>query len=209
MSLFKKLQAIIIQNIKQNSKIMIGGTALGIIGWIILRKYIDKLYRKINNYPPGLIGLPVFGCLFKNLDNKFCKHLSDNYGGVVMLQMGFRYVTYINDCNLTKKAFKKMEFCGREPLLFATQTLAVLNGQEYIKRRQIFLRSFISMINSDYVTDIGSEILQMYLFTEFDKSAAIKKPILITSHIHYTCKYMSMYIHILCIYWIKFIGQFM
>ena len=185
MSLFKKLQTIIIQNIKQNPKIFIGGSILSIIGWIISRKYVDTLYRKIRNYPPGPIGVPIFGCLFYKIDTEFLKRLSNDYGAVATVQMGFRYVTYINDCDLTLKLFKKMEFSGREPTWIKIKAFPLLNGEAFIERRKLFMKTFVSMINSNYINTFGDDILQSYLFKQFDQYANTKQPLLVVSHIQY------------------------
>ena len=79
------------------SKVTLFG--MGIISLIFGRTMYNKLYRKINNYPPGPDGYPFIGSLLSMRKEKhFYKYLTNAYGAVTLIYLGMKKkIILIND----------------------------------------------------------------------------------------------------------------
>ena len=140
-------------------------TTVGITSILCLRKFVDTVYRKWYNYPPGPVGLPFIGSLFKLSNYPYFVSLVNCYGSVFMINAGFSKFVFINDVETVQTAFGRKECSKRKMNITSTkEELTNMNGSQMILRRQLLLKSFVSNLNTQYFDQAGSKLLQQDLF---------------------------------------------
>eukprot|EP01084_Bolivina_argentea_P304979 526801_1 len=166
-----------VSTIYQSNRILVSAAALiaTLTATLGIRKLIDVWYRKLRSYPPGPCGIPFFGCLLWIRDKQYLQSLANAYGSVVMIQVGTKYLTMINDHNISKVLFKKKEFAFHKknpPTQY--KSFVETNGKTYTFRRKLIHQSFIMMLSSDYLNNFGIKMLNDHIYPKFDEFASNK-----------------------------------
>eukprot|EP01084_Bolivina_argentea_P258897 436646_1 len=125
---------------------ILGGTSILFVVTQILRKAWYVGYHRYKKYPPGPIGIPLFGCFFNKFDYwNFYTMIGKKYPAVTMFPLGVSYSAVINDINLVFKYSSKDEFAVRPSVWLQSITnqsyppaFTVLNGDQMKKRRKLF-----------------------------------------------------------------------
>ena len=143
-------------------------TAAIAFGGMIVRKLVDKLDRRMKNYPPGTNGLPVLGSLLSLQDPIFLDYLRNSFGAVSMINIGSNRCIMINDLKLCKKLYNQEEFINHNFNLFNKTTFMEINGKEMLFRRKLIQSTFLTLINNNYLNTIGLKLIQQNLFPLFD-----------------------------------------
>ncbi|GKV18471.1 hypothetical protein SLEP1_g28847 [Rubroshorea leprosula] len=100
------------------------------VGYVVqLTQYICNVNgRNTNLLPPGPLGLPFIGNLHQ-LDNSsphiYLYQLSQKYGPLMSLKLGFRQTLVVSSAKMAKEVLKthEIDFCSR-PALFGLQKLS-------------------------------------------------------------------------------------
>ena len=129
-----------------------------IFGVFGLNGLYNFLLRKINNYPPGRYGLPIFGNLFilyTSLKSKYSIADAKYYKTVSMTYFGKMPQVIIHDINIAKQMFVQNTET-RKALLhkyspFAYDSLETSNGYEWKYRRQLTHKSLSMLLDSKYI----------------------------------------------------------
>ena len=161
--------------------------ALGLIQ--VLWKIMDIIYRKWYNYPPGPVGLPIFGTYFWCSKYKYMARLSNQCGPILMTYVGVRKLLLINDLRLCQKLFfsnqgskRGNDYCVMgEPKRSLTES----HGQNFILRRKLLHQSFVTIMDSNYLNNVGINILHKNLFNVFDEAMENKQSIQLRFHVKY------------------------
>ena len=128
-------------------------------GFIIIRKIFWTLFNKLRSYPPGPIGLPIFGCLFQFGSNprKFLVNITNQYGPIAYVPLLFSNNAFISDVKILRQVFQKPEFgqspnINRPPIAVRpTPMLADINGKSWENRRKYALTTVINLTKTSFV----------------------------------------------------------
>eukprot|EP01084_Bolivina_argentea_P264268 447603_1 len=73
-----------------------------ISGSIIARYLMIRARRKILGIPPGIIGLPIFGCLFSLAfyPKHLLEYIGNKYGKICTIRLGTKDIIIVNDIAL-------------------------------------------------------------------------------------------------------------
>lgn len=128
-----------------------------IFGTLLVRRLTDQLIRKLYKYPPGHNGIPLLGSLVSLSDVNYFDYLRRNYGSVVMIQCGFKWMVVINDLKLCKNLFLKNDEFNYHRFQFGTdkdaQNISMINGEALKYRRQLFRTSFTAVLNNNTLNE--------------------------------------------------------
>jgi len=146
---------------------------LGVSGILTIRKIYDTVKRKYYNYPDGPCGLPIIGSLLKIFNYEYISSLTNCYGSVFMVYVGQTPMIFINDLELATKYLNKKEFSNKDIRMTQgyNDFLEMQYSKNYVFRRQLLHKSFITVLNADYLNQIGIKILQKDLFKKFNEKA--------------------------------------
>ena len=158
---------------------------------VATRAIILKLKAKYYNYPPTFIGLPLIGtALWADPQVPKFHGICQQYGGnagLVMLPAFGNYFVYIYDHELIKKTLKvqlnrtnNFPESIKFPYSFSRE-----NGKIWNKRRSFIHECFTSLINSNYIDNIMSVLLNKSLFPILDKAANDQ---LNNNNLYYYCR---------------------
>ncbi|CAL8081592.1 unnamed protein product [Orchesella dallaii] len=119
---------------------------------IIVAAYYDL---RDKNYPPGAVGMPIFGYLpMLNQKTPYTtlKDLSAHYGKVFSIYLGSVYTVVISDVKLIREALNLDSFHEKPPLILAN---GVANGKGILmadsdrwKQHRFFLMSTLKTLSS-------------------------------------------------------------
>ena len=154
-----------------------GTILLGVSGLLTVRKIYDIIKRKYYNYPCGPCGLPLIGSLLKVFNYEYISSLTNCYGSVFMIYVGMTPMIFINDLQIATKYLNKKEFSNRNIRMTQgyNDFLEMQYSKNYVFRRQLLHKSFITVLNADYLNQIGINILQKDLFKKLDEKSRSDK----------------------------------
>jgi len=154
-----------------------GSILLGLTGILTIRKVYDIVWRKYYNYPSGPVGLPFIGSLLRIFKYKYVSSYTNSYGPVFMVYVGLTPMIFINDLQIATKYLNKREFSNKNIRMTQgyNDFLEMEYNKHYVFRRQLLHKSFITVLNSDYLNQIGINILQRDLFSKLDQRVISKK----------------------------------
>ena len=154
--------------------------------WITRNIYL-KLWRKLNGYPDGPYGIPLFGNALNFLD-PFWLITLNKYGPVVHVLMGpsLSVITF-NNSNLIKKIYHdprttdiNKAFAGDTDIMFIST-----NGKEWETRRRIVYANLMSTLKATFVEEATKNFIKNKVFPVFNKKirlnqAIMTKPLLLS-----------------------------
>eukprot|EP01084_Bolivina_argentea_P019215 35751_1 len=154
-----------------------GSILLGVTGILTMRKIYDVMYRKYYNYPNGPCGLPIIGSLLQVFNYEYISSLTNCYGSVFMIYAGLTPMIFINDLQIANKYLNKKEFSNKNIVMTKgyNDFLEMKFNKHYIFRRQLLHKSFITVLNSDYLNQIGINILQKHIFQKLNEKSTTKQ----------------------------------
>eukprot|EP01084_Bolivina_argentea_P087187 157503_1 len=120
---------------------------------------------------------------------KYMLLLSNSYGKLFMTYVGYRPLLLINDLKTCKELFHSNigskrgdDYCVMgQPKRSLTESY----GKSFVLRRQLLHQSFITIMDSNYLNNIGIKILQQNLFNVFEQSIANKQSLQLRFHVKY------------------------
>ena len=140
--------------------------------FLILRKVLDKLYRKLYHLPPGPIGLPLFGSYFEFMFNQrnFLHNLGLKYNQVSMVYFFNQKIIFVNDFDLLKQHFNKKEFINRFDKTRKNVSFVNESGNlKWYKRRQLLHKTVLKQLNSNKMDHFIRQCLKKVIFPKLDK----------------------------------------
>ena len=138
-----------------------------------------KIHRKINNYPPGPLGVPIFGMATPKLPNllsdywdNLIKPYQEDNQGIVMFYIFGQPTVLINKMDTFQSIFKKEVY--RYPsakLKTGVRPFAGEDGHDgrWKHGRQLNQLSFTSLIKSSYLDQKFDTIMENEIFPHIDK----------------------------------------
>ena len=144
-----------------------------ILGLLGFRKIYAFLYRKINNYPPGIYGLPFIGsisALTKDIDKQYQIKQSQIYKTVSMTYIGQVPAVRIHDYNIAKQVF--VVDSNTKPYLIdkfsgwddqKDAPFSELWGYEWKFRRQLTHKALTLLVDSKYLDNNGAKTMNTSL----------------------------------------------
>mmetsp|Transcript_41837 Transcript_41837/g.68872 ORF Transcript_41837/g.68872 Transcript_41837/m.68872 type:complete len:521 (-) Transcript_41837:89-1651(-) len=156
-------------------------TVAALTGSLLARYAYCKLHRKLNNYPPGPVGLPLIGYPFKPADKKWHPQTlgyGDQKEQVVMFYFMRRPIVVIANPDTYTNTFRSE--VNRNPGMtlddYPTPFAMEHDPAKWQKRRQLNSGSFTTLMKSDYLDTIISSLLQKQTFPDLDQQCSINKP---------------------------------
>ena len=136
------------------------------------------LYRKLNGYPPGYYGIPIFGnlsILYHNAYNLtgFYAKMANKYKKISMLYMGTTPQVFINDLKLGKELYihkhKHLFTYAFTALNGNNIAFSFLNGYEWKYRRELTHRSLTMLVDSKYINKRMDLLIKNKLYPIIDE----------------------------------------
>ncbi len=144
-------------------------------GSLASRHIYCKLHRKWNNYPPGPLGVPIFGFIptGSGLSPTYLiKEYQEDNQDIVMYYIFGQPTVLISKMDVFQSTFKKQTYRHQmAPLQNGVRTFAGSNGDRWKHGRQLNQLSFTSLIKSNYLDSNFQELMQNEIFPELDTSA--------------------------------------
>eukprot|EP01084_Bolivina_argentea_P263693 446405_1 len=170
-TLHKVLELVTKFYVKQNKAQRVLTITTGLaVGLITINYLFKRIYRKIKNYPPGPIGLPIFGCAVPFAINRdqFLKSLP-TYGELTFLNVGAQNICVINSSRLFKQIMSSKYTLDRPPVpkWIKLPHFGTVN-ERWKKRRQLAMKSLINEINSGWMDNAIPHILINFTFEDVE-----------------------------------------
>eukprot|EP01084_Bolivina_argentea_P151054 263707_1 len=164
----------------------IAGVIASLGAALTMRKVLDVVWRKWHNYPPGPVGLPLFGSYLWSRNYYYVTSLMNTYGSVTMINYGVKRLIFIDDMKMTKTFFNMKEGAKRGHQLQTThKSISEADGKKLVFRRQMMHQSFVTVLDSNYLNQVGIKILQKNLFKSLDEAVEKNKSIHMFVHVKY------------------------
>eukprot|EP01084_Bolivina_argentea_P306453 529569_1 len=176
----------LLNNCKKNKRfvryVKFFGYVLSLISTTIIGRYLFLHYRrKIIGLPPGVIGLPIFGCLFSLAfhPKKLLEHTCNKYGKICTIRIGNKDIVIINDVKLCQKLNINTELNLNRPpsniSVWGYPSYALNdNGEKWKAQKNIVMKTFFSQINSGFIHSIFFECFNNIILPEIKKN--LNKP---------------------------------
>ena len=157
----------------RNKKQLVVSTLAGIGCYIGASHVFKKIYRKMNGYPDGPIGIPIFGSMldFGKDTDKFMED-QIQYGEVSFFALGVHNGCVINSSNVMKQIFKNENAIDRIPTQFFMKISTMGNmpgNNEWKKRRKVLMKSFVTALESKIVSKAVNHSLNNIVFPKIDE----------------------------------------
>eukprot|EP01084_Bolivina_argentea_P129074 228033_1 len=191
----KILQIHNILTMQSKKSILIGSTAT-CMALLLIRNIYYKLQRRIYSYPPGPIGIPMFGSIFSAINfPKYANYLCTNYGNTTMINIGSKRLVLLHSIDVINEIFNKKNVINRnydnslhlppgtEPYELNTVTI----GTKYwLHKRKVFQSIILSRLNSSFISDVHNYSLETKIMKSINNCIESNKLWIPTEDIQYS-----------------------
>ena len=163
----------------------------------LLCDVLSRIYElKVKHIPPGPIGLPLIGSFIPYFKDQcaFYYNLAINYGSIVSFKRFNKTIIMINDSKILKEIMIKSSYKsnisitksistnfnhdgGSLSTVDGTQSLFMINGEQWKNRRQKAYKLLMKIINTRYLDNVLSKSIQNTLFPHINKYKTDNKQI--------------------------------
>ena len=178
-----------------------------VAGFIVGRYFVIKYQRKTRGLPDGVIGLPIFGCLFSLAfyPKKLLKYCGDKYskknGGICSMRLGNTDIVVVNTMKLYKNTNISTQLNLDRPIfnkfMFGYPSFAMdTNGKQWKIQRNMVKSTVIqqntcAVISKLYTENINNIIIP--ILEKHVKEDKVWKPGKSIDFLTFCCIYKSLF----------------